>query len=137
MASGTNATGMGNTAGMGLFQLAEQRLAWIDRREPLLAANIANADTPGYKPRDLASFADILAGQEASLAQTNPRHMAGTRDPKTGRPSAVREVSPDGNAVSLETELVRMADTQTAQQTTTQLYTSYMGMFRTALGKGS
>ena len=38
---------------IGLFDLAERRLAWADRRQAVLAQNIANANTPGYKPHDL------------------------------------------------------------------------------------
>src|SRR5262249_23723863 len=41
---------------VGLFDLAERRLAWATRRQSVLAQNIANANTPGYKPHDLRPF---------------------------------------------------------------------------------
>ena len=122
---------------IGLFQLAEQRLDWIDRRQPLLADNIANADTPGYKPRDLESFAAMLADQSPELVQTSPRHLTGTIDPLRNGRVRPKEIAPDGNAISIESELTKLADTDTIHGTTTQLYTTYMAMFRTALGKGS
>ena len=31
-------------------------MAWLDRRQGVLAQNIANADTPGYRPQDLKAF---------------------------------------------------------------------------------
>ena len=34
---------------IGLFDLAERRLAWTDQRRGVLAQNIANANTPGYQ----------------------------------------------------------------------------------------
>jgi flagellar basal-body rod protein FlgB len=39
------------TTHIDLFNLAEQRLAWADRRQAVLAQNVANANTPGYKPQ--------------------------------------------------------------------------------------
>ena len=39
-----------------LFGLVKKRLAWLAQRQEVLAKNIANADTPGYKPRDLKAF---------------------------------------------------------------------------------
>jgi flagellar basal-body rod protein FlgB len=122
---------------IGLFQLAEQRLDWIDRRQPLLASNIANADTPGYKPRDLVSFAAMLADASPELAQTSPRHLTGTIDPLRNARVRPKEISPDGNAISVEGELTKLADTESIHGTTTQLYTTYVAMFRTALGKGA
>ena len=51
---------------IGLFDLAERRLAWTDQRRGVLAQNIANANTPGFKPHDLKSFAATLGGAGAS-----------------------------------------------------------------------
>ena len=55
--------------GMALFDLAERRLAWIDRRQGLLAQNIANANTPGYMAKDLVPFAQTLAKGRRAGAQ--------------------------------------------------------------------
>ena len=41
--------------------LAERRIAWLEERQRVLAQNIANADTPGYQPRDLGDFSNVLA----------------------------------------------------------------------------
>ena len=43
------------------IELAETRLRWLDRRQEVLARNISNADTPGYRARDVTPFAQILA----------------------------------------------------------------------------
>jgi flagellar basal-body rod protein FlgB len=122
---------------IGLFELAEKRLAWVDQRQPLLAQNIANADTPGFQPKDLGSFAAMLSQMAPVMTQTSPRHMGGTRDPSRPTVPRAREISPDGNSVSIETEMTKLAENDGIHQTVTQLYTTYMGMFRTALGKGS
>ena len=121
---------------MALFDLAEKRLAWIDQRQALLAQNIANADSPGYTAKDLQPFAQSLARALPQLAITNARHLAGGAasglvDPRQ-RPA---ERAPDGNAVSMEDQLTKIADTDSAQALVTNLYHTYLGLFRTVIGK--
>jgi flagellar basal-body rod protein FlgB len=120
-----------------LFDLAEQRLAWADKRQAVLAQNIANLDTPNWQSKDVAPFAQALASVAGPrLAQTDPGHLAGTLDPAqqsllTPSPEAR---APDGNAVSLDEQLTKVADTATAQEIATTLYKKYMGLFSLALG---
>ena len=122
--------------GIGLFDLAEKRLAWIDRRQGLLAQNIANANTPGYQAKDLSPFAQTLARTAPALAVTNPLHLAGSTTVSNvllqERPN---ERAPDGNAVSVEDQLTKVADTDGAQALVTNLYKKYLGLFHTVLGK--
>jgi flagellar basal-body rod protein FlgB len=127
---------------IGLFSLAEKRLAWADQRQQVLAQNVANADTPGYRAKDVAPFAKMVAasGSTASTpVQTNPLHLAGTLPSGAARLDAMAKPdakAPDGNAVSLQDELTKVADTDNTQQFVLNLYHTYMGMFSTALGKG-
>ncbi len=121
---------------MGLFDLAERRLGWIDRRQGLLAQNIANANTPGYVAKDLQPFAATLAQALPELAMTSPMHLTGTgaagrMDPSL-RPT---ERAPDGNAVSMDDQLTKVADTDGAQALVTNLYHKYLGLFRNVIGK--
>lgn len=123
---------------MDLFSLAEQRLDWVSRRQQLLAQNVANANTPGYEAHDLKPFASLLQHKVASLATTNPLHLAALSDPaEEDRAETVTERAPDGNAVSLDAELTKLADTDGMHALAANLYTKYLGMFRLALGKGS
>ena len=117
---------------IGLFRLAEQRLAWVDQRQALLSQNVANADTPGFTARDLAPFSSQLS---AALTATNPAHFGGGRTgiaPGRKRP---HERAPDGNAVALEQELGKIADTASTQAMVLNLYRKYAGMVRTTLGR--
>ena len=126
------------SADIGLFRLAEQRLAWVGRRQELLAQNVANANTPGYQPRDLAPFAKALAHADptASLLRTDPMHIAAAGTAQSDRPFRPRERGPDGNSVSMEDQLTKVADTSSTQELVANLYRKYHGMFRTALGRG-
>jgi flagellar basal-body rod protein FlgB len=121
---------------IGLFALAERRLAWADRRQTLLAENIANADTPCWRARDLKPFAALLAGagQTVTPTLTNPAHLSARRaDPAAEQVRGER--APDGNSVRLDVELSRVADTESAQAFASSIFTKYAGMFRLALGR--
>jgi flagellar basal-body rod protein FlgB len=125
-----------DVTGIGLFALADKRLAWLDRRQEVLAHNVANADTPGWRPRDLGPFAATLSATAGvAPVQTRPNHLPGTQaaTPRevVERPS---ERAPDGNAVSMQEQLMKVANTESSQELVTNLYTKYLGFFRLALG---
>ena len=118
---------------IGLFRLAEQRLTWVDRRQSLLAQNVANANTPGYQPQDVGSFGRVLGS--VGLEQTSPMHLTAAgrvADKAVARPS---EQTPTRNGVSIETEMSKIADTAGVQELVLNLERGYMGMFRTAIGR--
>lgn len=125
---------------IGLFDLAARRLAWTARRQELLAQNIANANTPGFRPRDLRSFAVSLAqASSAGLVRTQPNHLSGiggggAQQDITTRPPAR---APDGNQVALDEQLVKVADTETTQALVTTIYKKYLTLFGMALGRGT
>jgi flagellar basal-body rod protein FlgB len=125
---------------IGLFDVAEKRLVWTAQRQRILAANIANANTPGFQARDVQSFASVLSGSgSVEPVRTQPGHLAGTvqaglaslaSDPPKAR-------ALDGNTVALDQQLTKVADTETTQSLVTSVWKKYMGMFSMALGKSS
>jgi flagellar basal-body rod protein FlgB len=121
----------------GLFTLAERRLAWIDQRQQILAENIANADTPGYRVADIAPFSAALDGAAGLAPSANSAHDLPPllqADQLSAGPQAALVTSPDGNGVSIDAQLGKLADTESMQNLTINLYGAYLGMFRTALG---
>jgi flagellar basal-body rod protein FlgB len=128
-----------------LFQLISARMSWLSQRQVVLGQNIANADTPDYRPKDLraADFArlvDGIAGRPSRLAmaQTARAHLDGAAVARIGiagrAQATVYEVAPDGNAVVLEEQSAKAAETALDFQLTSNLYRKYLGMMRTALG---
>ena len=119
-----------------VFSLAERRLNWLARRQDVLAQNVANANTPGYQPKDIKPFSAVLDHQESlGVNRSSPLHLGGVAASGTALTTNSRERSPDGNAVSLETELGHVADTTGQQELVSNLYRKYHGMFRIALGR--
>jgi len=59
-----------------LFGIASQRAAWLSNRQAVVAENVANADTPGYTAKEIASFEDTLKATQSQLAGSSPMHFA-------------------------------------------------------------
>ncbi|MGI9510046.1 MAG: flagellar basal body rod protein FlgB [Geminicoccaceae bacterium] len=130
-----------------LFQLLSARMDWLSQRQAVLAQNIANADTPDYRPRDLREkdfrqLAEGFAGRPSrlSVAKTAEAHMAGKSSATIGlRGEQQRdpyETSPDGNAVILEEQTAKAGKTALDHQLASNIYKKYIGMFKIALGSG-
>jgi flagellar basal-body rod protein FlgB len=123
---------------IGLFNVAGKRLSWLAERQSVLASNIANVNTPDFKSSDVQSFASALKGAgQVAPALTEPGHMAGTIPVQFAEPvaDAADGRSVDGNAVNLDSQLVKVADTESDQSLVTSVWKSYVGMFNTTLGK--
>lgn len=94
--------------------LTQQALLLRSQRSEILAANLANSDTPNYKARDI-DFQAMLRGQVQarkgmSLDVTNPRHIAAkTRDDSNLLYRIPQEPSIDGNTVDEADEQVRFS----------------------------
>jgi len=129
--------------GVRIMDLAEAKLGWLGRRQQVLAENVANADTPDYRPRDLGTFGSLLRGKLAlAPARTAEGHLAGKDAAASGgmraRPDrSVREVSPNGNAVALDEQLMKLADTELQHGLALSLYHKTVSLFRVALGRAA
>lgn len=119
-----------------LLGLAASRLGWLDDRQRVLARNIANSDTPGYVPRDEQPFSKSMTNLQVAPVQTDPMHLAGNTEMAATIVLRPQQRSIDGNAVSLDEQMTKVADTDTQQRLVTNLYSKYMSMYATALGKG-
>jgi flagellar basal-body rod protein FlgB len=124
-----------------LFSMLKTRMYWLEERQRVLAENVANADTPGFRGRDLKQldFHDLLRGAGGAggvtLAATNPGHIRsdGGQFAVDGRGGF--ETTPRGNAVVLEDEMLKVAQTQMDHQAATALYARGVGLIKTALGR--
>lgn len=119
---------------------------WLTQRQTVLSQNVANADTPDFVPRDMkkGAFAGMVRSgvRRVEAAATHANHLGGSD--ANGRPSfksdarkRTYETAPSGNAVVLEEQLIKVAETQMDYQTMSNLYRKHLGMIRAALGHGS
>lgn len=135
-----------------LFSLALDKMAWLNKRQEVLAHNIANADTPDFQPQELKPL-DARAALRSAGAQgagqfslmpvaTDPNHIVGPSGARAGQPRVEGEKKPyettlAGNQVVLEEQMVKVAETQANYEMATNLYKKYIDMVKIALGRGS
>ena len=134
-----------NIGKLSLFQIMQSKLQYDGNRQAVLAQNIANVDTPGYKARELAApdFNKIVANNGSlGMAVTNSKHMAGTSDNSGAGGNIIKrkntyELNPIGNNVVIEEELMHVAQNQADYQQTLGIYRKSLSLFNIALGKAN
>ena len=96
-----------------VLQLASQSAQWLSARQSLIASNVANANTPGYRALDLQPFSAVLDSTQVTMVTTNPAHMTPTQE-EFASARVVESDSPDetlsGNSVNLEEEMIKLGD---------------------------
>jgi flagellar basal-body rod protein FlgB len=128
-----------------ILSMLRTRLDWAQARQRVLAENVANSDTPRFRPRDLAplqsdptSVSSSNALTPVSLSRTADGHIQGvglSQSAYRNANSRTFEVRPAGNAVNLEEEMMKVATNQMDFQAATALYTRSLNLIKTALGK--
>jgi flagellar basal-body rod protein FlgB len=125
------------------LSLLRERMTWLHQRQDILAQNVANADTPRYVARDLKAqeFSEALkkvTSPTSSMTVTNVRHIALSNSRASqfeDLESPDIESSPNGNSVSLETQMIKVSDTQAQFAAAANLYAKAMTMMKTAIGR--
>jgi flagellar basal-body rod protein FlgB len=127
--------------GSPLVSMLKTRMHWHQTRQKLLAENVANADTRGFQPKDLKvptfTPAGVVTGGALEPLRTDPNHLVSTasRSGEDQRQARRFEVTPSGNAVSLEDEMLKVAQNQSDYQLAASLYQKSLQMLRTAVGR--
>ena len=135
------------------FAALKQRMRFLQTRQKLLAQNVANADTPGFKPKDIRQLgvdaasrgsdlsrrmASAAYGQAMGLATTAPGHIQMTSMGAGGEmKGAEYETRPSGNAVNLEDEMLKVSQNQVDFQTAANIYQRGLQTLKMALGRRS
>jgi flagellar basal-body rod protein FlgB len=132
-----------NLSNISLFSMLSDRMAWLTKRQQVLSHNIANANTPGFVPKDLAPvdfkrMAEHASGS-ISISATNGSHLSGSSRSSDAfravEPKGDAEMTPSGNAVVLEEELMKVSETVMDHQIMANLYSKHINMIRTVLGR--
>ena len=126
-----------------LFSMLRGRLGYLSEREKVISQNVANSDTPGFRPSDLKpfSFASQLkaaTSQAGVQAMTQPGHMQapnahGNMVGVKPIRAADSETTLDGNGVVLEEEMMKMTDARMNYDAAISFYQKSLGMLRSAI----
>ena len=118
------------------MRMARDLGAHAAQRQRVIATNVANADTPGYRTRDLPEFEESLRRGSLELRTPRAGHLAaGLSGPPFRAVEAEGEPSPNGNTVSLEDEMVRSADAKREFDLSLAVMQSGLNLMRTAIGR--
>jgi len=128
-----------------LFTALSEKMKWHQTRQGLLAENVANAETPGHRGQDLKAFGfedhmRNLSTARIATTATSPMHIAAKGAEADGfgaRTINAFEITPEGNGVTLEDEMMKVTANQMDYQTITTLYTRSLKLIRTALGRSA
>lgn len=135
------------TQNIGLFKALGAKMDYLNERQRIVSQNIANSDTPKYRPQDLkpmdfdAVLKDVTHSQSIHMTATNPMHIGvgggKLADPKSAVSKETYEVTPSGNAVVMEEQMMKASQTMADYNLMTNLYQKQVRMIQTALGRGS
>ncbi len=122
---------------MPLFAMLRTRMKWHTKRQDILAENVANADVPNYRAKDLA---ELKFDVPTSLGpqRTNPLHISasGNSQPDLfARNAPIFEITPEGNSVSLEDEMIKIGQNQQDYQAAATLYQRSLDVLRLAVSR--
>ena len=133
------------TQNIALFKALGAKMDYLGQRQRVISQNIANSDTPGYRPQDLnaVDFSGVLKNVTDSknasvhLQTTQPGHVPMNGDvpaAKSQKQKHTYEVAPAGNAVVMEEQLIKSGETVMDYNLMTNLYQKNVGLIRIALG---
>jgi flagellar basal-body rod protein FlgB len=127
-----------------LMRAMASKMIYLDKRQGVIAQNMANADTPGYRPQDLTKvdFGKVLEKvtntSRVSIQTTNPAHMPHADAVERAKGKSDRmtyEVAPAGNAVIMEEQMIKANQTQMDYNLMAGLLQKQSTMYRLALGR--
>lgn len=112
---------------MSFFALASRRMKWLGAKQQVISENIANADTPGFKSKQISGFDEMVGTSKAAVvATTSPGHLRGSASETAGYQVTVDdsawEESIDGNTVVLEQQTIQAVEVSENYRLAAELY---------------
>jgi len=94
-------------------------------RHSVIAVNVANADTPGYRAKDLEPFQEVYRRQQTTSASSVHANHTET----------LGVASPNGNTVSLEDQMMRAGEAARSSEIATTIFAKTIAMLRAAAAR--
>jgi flagellar basal-body rod protein FlgB len=120
---------------VGLFDVTqialERALAGSAQRQQIIANNLANADTPGFKRSDLDFHAQLAGALEAGSSGSQLQSLAFSPSSDTSTSMQL-----DGNNVDVDTEMSKLSENSLDYQSLVAVASARLKMLQTAIGSG-
>jgi flagellar basal-body rod protein FlgB len=119
-----------------LTRMAQSMAAFSGARMAVIAENVANADTPGYKAKDMPAFSEVFSQAGGDMRVTRPGHLTTASQSRLPMPDVVKgREAPNGNSVSLEAEMVKSVEARQGHEMALAIYRATSDVVRASLGR--
>ncbi|WP_084861587.1 FlgB family protein [Salibaculum halophilum] len=121
-----------------VLQAAMDMARHAGARQAVTAANLANADTPGYRARAIAPFSETYeAAPAADMRRTRPGHLSPDpgSDGSARREFSTAEPAPNGNSVSVEQEMLSAVEIEREHNRALTIYQHSLEVLRLSIGR--
>lgn len=122
-----------------VLRAAQEQMNWLEQRQTVISQNMANVNTPDYKPRDLVplSFDKVLGNMTVNVpavdtSRTRVGPGSGQDFPSRQDPN-IYDTTLDGNSVVIEDEMMKASETSLTYQQALATYRKYAGTMRSIL----
>jgi flagellar basal-body rod protein FlgB len=131
---------------LGLLNGMYAKIGFLQQRQEVYAQNIANADTPGYRPKEIKTpdFSKVMGDisrsrnsvKSVKMEATDANHIptrASVSNPRLQKSDDVYEAAPDDNSVVLEEQMYKASRNMMDYQAMTNIYRRNVGLVRLAV----
>lgn len=121
-----------NNVMMGL----KKDLDYRSMRQDLLTSNLANVDTPGFRPVDIdfsQQLREVLQADESKLSSTTSGHISGGEASTSGDPEIVAQETEDGldgNGVNLDKQMAELSDNSLRYRTSVKIVNKKLALLK-------
>lgn len=123
---------------LGLTRMAQALAAHAGSRTEVLARNVANADTPGFRALDMPEFGAVYGEANGlALRSTRPAHLSQKEYSMAMAADFGAASSPNGNSVSLDQQMMKAVAARQSHEMALAVYRSTSSIVRTSLGRSN
>ncbi|RIY01900.1 flagellar basal body rod protein FlgB [Aureimonas flava] len=119
-----------------LFGLSSRRAEWLSARQAVVAENVANANTPTYRAKDVTPFSEVLETTALQMSASSPSHLVASAGREFGVDETKQtpwDITHSGNSVSLEQEMLKAGEVSRDFALSTSVAKSFQRMYLSTL----
>lgn len=120
-----------------MTRMAQALAAYSGSRMSVVARNVANADTPGFRAQDLPDFSRVYGGDAFAPRATRAGHQHAGAASEFTEIARLSQSEPNGNSVSLDIEMMKSAEIRQAHEMALTIYRTASSISRASLGRGN
>ena len=118
-----------------VMRMAQAMATHAGQRQSVVAQNVAHANTPGYRARDLPDFSDIFQSSGVDLRRTRAGHWAASNADNAHLIDAPNNQKPNGNTVSIESQMVKAGEIRHQHDLALAIYKASLDILRLSVGR--